>query len=91
MTELVASGRVFNLVIAVLLLEALVLVAGALRGKPWLREMGGFVVAGLGLAVAARAAVAGAWWGIVAGGLVLAFAAHLYDIAGRRRGGAGSS
>lgn len=83
MSALVASGAVFDLVIAVLLLEGLVLVVGALAGRRWLKDLGGFVVAGLGLAVAARAAMLGADWGLVAAGLVLAFAAHVYDLVRR--------
>lgn len=76
MRDMVASGVVFDIVIAVLILEGLILVVASLRGRPWLRELGGFVVAGLGLAVAARAAVGGAGWAPVAGGLVVAFVAH---------------
>lgn len=85
MSALVASGAVFDLVIAVLLLEGLVLVVGALKGRDWLKDMGGFVVAGLGLAFAARAAIVEAQWGIVAAGLVVAFAAHVYDLVRRVR------
>ncbi|MFN3688602.1 hypothetical protein [Salinarimonas sp.] len=85
MSALVVSGAVFDLVIAVLILEGLVLVVGALAGRTWLRDMGGFVLAGLGLAVAARAALVEAQWGIVAAGLVVAFAAHVYDLARRVR------
>lgn len=83
MSAFVASGAVFDLVIAVLLLEGLVLVVGALKGRDWLKDMGGFVLAGLGLAVAARAAIGEAQWGVVAAGLVVAFAAHVYDLSRR--------
>lgn len=88
MSDLASSGAVFDIVIAVLLLEALVLVAASLMGRRWLRELGGFVAAGLGLAVAGRAALAGADWKLVAGGLTVALIAHGYDISRRLRAGA---
>jgi hypothetical protein len=94
--DFVASGRVFDLVIAILALEGIALLAlwrlprartrvlpGGRRPKP--SDLAGFVVAGLGLSVAARAAIQDQSWTIVAGGLTIAFIAHVYDLQRRFR------
>lgn len=92
MTEFFASGRVFELVIAVLVLEAAVLLllhrAGRSRLAP--RDFLAFCLAGLGLAWSARAAALGLAYEHVAPGLILALAAHLIDLFLRARGKKGA-
>lgn len=94
MIDFVASGRVFDLVVAILALEgtALLVLSLAPRARarilpegrgPRLRDLAGFVVAGIGLAIAARAATQDQSWTIVAAGLTISFLAHVYDL--RRR------
>ncbi|WP_349371336.1 hypothetical protein [Salinarimonas sp.] len=94
MIDFVASGRVFDLVFAILALEGIALLALSLLPRararilpegraPTPRDLAGFVVAGLGLSIAARAAIQGQSWTIVAAGLTIAFLAHVYDL--RRR------
>ncbi|GGK55099.1 hypothetical protein [Salinarimonas ramus] len=94
MIDFVASGRVFDLVAAILALEGLALLLvgrlPSMRARlfpPWRRlapgDLAGFVVAGLGLSIAARAAIREDDWTIVAAGLTIAFLAHVYDL--RRR------
>lgn len=88
MRELFDSGRAADLVLAALVAEAALLwglrrYAG--RG-PGLRPMLPFLLAGGAFALALRAALTGAGWGFVAAALLAAFAAHLWDIAGRWRG-----
>jgi len=94
--DFVASGRVFDLVIAILVLEGIALFALSRlprararllpegRGLGF-RDLAGFVAAGLGLSIAARAAIQGQSWTIVGGGLTIAFIAHVYDLYRRWR------
>lgn len=80
MTALFASGHAVDIVLAVILLEAIVLVA---RGRP---------VVGVALALlpgalmllAVRAALTGAGWPWIALALAASFPVHLLDL--RRRG-----
>jgi hypothetical protein len=50
------------------------------------RDLAGFVAAGLGLSIAARAVIRDEPWTIVALGLTIAFIAHVYDLYRRFRG-----
>jgi hypothetical protein len=77
-----ASGRVADLVLLVLLLEALGLAL-------WHRRTGrglppaailGLALPGVALVLALRAALVGAGWAWVAAALIAAFAAHLLDL-----------
>ncbi len=87
MSLFVASGHVFDLVIAVLVIEAIAIVyhhRSTGRGvSP--ADLAGTFVAGLGLLLAARFAVTGwaAEW--VGASLVLAFLGHAADLARRWR------
>lgn len=91
MIEFIASGRVFDLVIVILALEglALLVLSRLPRARAWPGpkplDLAGFVVAGLGLALAARAAIHDQSWTLVAGGLTIAFLAHAYDLQRRWR------
>ena len=85
MTELFASGRVADLLLAILALEAAAL-------WWWHRRTGGgvalgralpFLLAGAGFALALRAALTGAWWGWTALALAGAGAAHAWDLRSR--------
>ncbi|MGP9821680.1 hypothetical protein ACTZWW_16815 [Salinarimonas sp. NSM] len=91
MIDFLVSGRVFDLVIAILVLEgiALLVLSRLPRARARIlpegrrlafRDLAGFVVAGLGLSIAARAAIRDESWTIVAAGLTIAFLAHVYDL-----------
>ncbi|MFN7173704.1 MAG: hypothetical protein ACK4MT_03225 [Thermaurantiacus tibetensis] len=86
MTELVAgaftSGRAVDLVLAVLALEALLLLAFAGRRRADLLLA---LLPGLFLLLAVRAALAGAGWQVVAACLAAALPAHLADLWRRLR------
>lgn len=80
MTALVASGHAVDIVLAVMLVEAIVLAA---RGRP----VGAVVLAllpGALMLLALRAALTGAGWLWIAVALAASFPAHLLDL--RRRG-----
>jgi len=87
MQALFDTGRAADLVLLALALEA----AGlwALRRRfgwgPGLRPLLPFLLAGAAFALALRAALTGAGWPWVALPLLGAFAAHLWDVAGRWR------
>ncbi len=85
MAEFIQSGRIADLVILCLLLEALLLGAYRRRtgrglGYP---DIAALLVPGAMLALALRAALVGAGWGWVAIPLGAALVAHLADL--RRR------
>ena len=85
MSGFFTEGRVFDLVLVCLVAEAALLTLlrrRSGRGLPLL-DLAGFLGAGLGLVIAARAAVAGASWVWIAGGLTLALVAHAFDLARR--------
>lgn len=85
--DLFATGRVLDVVLAVLAAEALLL------SLLWHRFGRGlppgdflpFLLAGACLAAACRTAMQGGAWTWIAGLLVLAFAVHLFELAGRWR------
>lgn len=82
MAELFADGRIVDVAIALLLLEALLLLW--LRAKhrrgPAPADLLGNLAAGLFLLLALRAALAGAAWTWIAASLTAALAAHVFDL-----------
>lgn len=87
MSALFESGRIADLVLAVLVLEGLLLFLVRARTgagpDPW--ALLPFLVAGGFLALALRAALVGASWSWLAAALVGAFLAHAVDLARRWR------
>lgn len=85
MGELFASGRAVDLVLAFVAVEALVLALHRRhtgRGLPP-ADLAALLLPGVGLLLALRAALVGAWWGWTALALLAALLAHLADV-GRR-------
>lgn len=85
--DLILSGRIVDIALAILLLEIIVLaLAGQRRGGGIpLRELVSNAGAGAGLMLALRAALTGAGWLAVAGWLGVALALHVADLALRWR------
>lgn len=87
MAEFVQSGRVADLVLLCLVLEAVLL--GSWRWRTGRGLAGGaiamLIVPGMMLALALRAALTGAWWGWVAISLGAALLAHVADLHRRLR------
>ena len=85
MTDLFASGRIVDIVLAITAIEAALLVAYHRRtGRgPAPADLFGNLLSGVCLMLALRAALVDAWWGWVALWLLAAFGAHLSDL--RRR------
>lgn len=85
MVSLFASGRVVDLMLAVTLVEAALLVLWRRRtGRgPAPVELLVNLLSGVCLMLALRAALIDAWWGWIACWLVAALLAHLLDL--RRR------
>ncbi|WP_417613461.1 hypothetical protein [Parasphingorhabdus sp.] len=79
MTEFFASGHAVDVVLAVLLAEALLL---KFRGTSW-PEIAGVLLPAVLMMMALRAALTGASWPMIAIPLALAFPVHIYDL--RRR------
>ena len=79
MTEFFASGHAVDVVLAVLLAEALLL---KFRGTSW-SEIAGALLPAVLMMIALRAALTGASWPMIAIPLTLAFPVHIYDL--RRR------
>lgn len=85
MAELFATGRIADLILELIVLEAIVLKAWHARtgrGPPPLVVLSN-LAAGAGLVLALRAALIDSPWGWIAFWLVLALIAHLLDL--RRR------
>ncbi|WP_203071665.1 hypothetical protein [Falsiroseomonas ponticola] len=87
MDDFFASGRVADLVLLVLLLEAALLLAWHRRTGRGLAPAAilGLALPGVALVLALRAALVGAGWPWVAAALSAAFAAHLFDLRLRLR------
>lgn len=85
MADFVASGRVVDLVLGVLLLEGVVLSLLHVRWRMGVSpvRLWPMLGAGAGLLLALRAGVTGAAWYWVSAGLLLALCAHLCDLRGR--------
>jgi hypothetical protein len=86
--DLFASGRIVDLILALMAAEAVVLAVHYRRtGRGVaLPDLAVNLAAGAGLLLALRAALTGAGWTWTAGWLALALAAHLADLARRWRG-----
>jgi hypothetical protein len=85
MTEFFASGRAVDLVLAVLLMEALWL---RWRGQRW-ADIAPALLPAVLMMLGLRAALTGMHWTFVSVPLALAFPVHLYDL--RRRGMIGTA
>jgi hypothetical protein len=85
MAELFANGRIVDAVIALMLLEALLLLwlRARWRRGPAPADLLGNLAAGLFLLLALRAALVGAAWTWIAASLTAALVAHLYDLSRR--------
>ncbi len=82
MAELFASGRVFDLILAGMALEAIGLVSvyrAAGRGVRPGRLLPN-LLSGMCLLLAMRAGIGGAWWGWVSTALLGALAFHVVDL-----------
>ena len=88
MIELFRSGRIVDLILALVLLEAIALVwLRAKRGAgPGLLALGGNLAAGACLLLALRGALAGSDWRQTALWLLAALVAHAFDLYARWRG-----
>ncbi len=87
MAEFIQSGRVADLVMLCLIVEASLLGVWRWRtgrGLSW-ASIAALAVPGMMLALALRAALTGAWWGWVAISLGAALLAHLADLHWRIR------
>ena len=87
LSELVASGRIVDLIIAVVTIEAFVLGSRRMitaRGIAVLDLLSG-LAPGIGLLLAIRAALTSASWEVVAAWLTCAGALHVWDIVCRHR------
>jgi hypothetical protein len=82
--DLVASGAITLIALAILALELVLIVAWWRNGKVALVPAVANVLSGATLILALRAALLGAGPGVVALWLALGFAAHLIDLVGRR-------
>lgn len=85
MSELFSSGRIADIVLAVLVLEGAALAVLGRRG-PRVPPLGAalpFLVAGGFFALALRGALVGARWEWIAAALLGALGAHLADLARR--------
>lgn len=87
MADFFASGHVADLILAVLVAEAMLLFTWHRRTGRGLAPLAlaGLVLPGVALVLALRAALVGAGWELVAAALVAALAAHLFDLAVRLR------
>lgn len=82
MAELVASGRIVDIVIGFMAAEAALLAIHHRRSGRGLEPvaLAGILLPGLALLLALRAALTGAAWPWIAGWLLAALAAHLADL-----------
>lgn len=85
MAELFVTGHVVDLILVLMVLEGVVLIRWARRnGRSELAAgLLGNMLAGAGLLLALRGALAGAWWGWIALCLALALLAHVADLSQR--------
>jgi hypothetical protein len=81
MAELFASGRIVDLILLFVLLEAALLAGlGRRLGRPCLADVAAALLPGVALMLALRAALVDANWPVTAACLALALAAHLADL-----------
>jgi hypothetical protein len=91
--DLVASGRVVDLILALVVVEALLLFAlhrWRGRGVPLADFLPG-ALGGVCLLLALRAALTGAHWTAIVPWLLASFAAHLWDLKRRWHGPRGGA
>jgi len=83
--DLIASGRIVDLILGLVVVQflALVLYRRATGRGPAPADIAFTLLAGAGLLLALRAALTGAGWASIAAFLVLALVAHLADLARR--------
>lgn len=87
MAALIESGRVADLILAIMVLEAAVLCALAMR-RPAREPVAGLLLnlgAGASLVLALRASITGADWAVVGAWLAVALLAHAGDLIERLR------
>ncbi|HEY8565920.1 MAG TPA: hypothetical protein VIL65_10505 [Beijerinckiaceae bacterium] len=92
MSDLFASGRIIDLILALVVLESLALMTLSRRRGIAVLDVAAALAPGVALMLALRAALTDAWWGWVAAWLAASLVAHLFDLS-RRWGperGAGS-
>ncbi|MGX6646873.1 hypothetical protein ACWCOP_02885 [Maricaulaceae bacterium MS644] len=83
---LFASGRIIDLILLLVVVEAGVLAAlPRLRGAMTMVDVAALLAPGVMLMLAVRAALVGAPYTITAAVLAAAFACHILDVARRRR------
>lgn len=84
MRDFIASGRIADLVLAIMAVEAAFIFA-VLRpaGSRSALGIAGNLVAGAGLVLALRCSLTGAEWPWIAGSLLLSMAGHVADMATR--------
>lgn len=82
--ELIVSGRIADIILAVMALEA-VAILGLMRPRTptTIIALAGNLIGGAGLVLALRAALTGAEWPWIAGSLLLSMAGHVADLATR--------
>lgn len=86
MEALFASGRIIDLILLLVVVEAAVLaVFPRLRGAMTILDVAALLAPGVMLMLAVRAALVGAPYTITAAVLAAAFAFHILDVARRRR------
>lgn len=86
MEALFASGRIIDLILLLVVVEAAVLAAWPrLRGSMTMVDVAALLAPGVMLMLAVRAALIGAPYTITAAILAAAFAFHILDVARRRR------
>jgi len=80
--HLYASGRIIDLILLGVVMEAALLVwYRQHRGRgPRLRDLFPTLLSGVLLLLALRAALTGSWWGWVAAPLALALPVHVFDL-----------
>ena len=85
LSEWVRSGRIVDLILALVLLEALLLWAWRARlpARPQGLDLIGVLAPGVCLLMALRGALTGAVWTVIAGWLAAALLPHLFDLARR--------
>ena len=87
MTNFFADGSAVDMILALMLIEALVLAAYRWRTRRGIaiRDLVGMLLAGAFLLLALRAALTGGSWSQIAVWLLAALIAHLADLARRWR------
>ncbi|WP_336485355.1 hypothetical protein [Methylobacterium nigriterrae] len=90
MADLFASGRIVDLILGLVALEALILLALRARTRrgPAPAQLLLNLASGAALMLALRASLVGAEWPPIAGWLAISFGAHLAELALRLRAGA---